>query len=112
MPTSGLFATVLAAVPLGIARHAIEIVRELAATKIASRSRQALSGDATMQASLGQAEAQLRSGRAFFTRRWPRLGERSMRGSLSPSPNASAGIERCLRDIYAACQHVSPAITK
>jgi indole-3-acetate monooxygenase len=30
----------------------------------------------------------------------------------SAAPYASAGIERCLRDIYAACQHVSPAITK
>jgi indole-3-acetate monooxygenase len=69
MPTIALFATVLAAVPLGIARHAINILTELAGTKIASRSRRTLRGDATMQADLGRAEALLRSGRAFLTKR-------------------------------------------
>jgi alkylation response protein AidB-like acyl-CoA dehydrogenase len=65
-PTIALFGTVLAAVPLGIARHAIDILTELSATKIASRSRQVLREDATMQAALGRAEALLRSGRAFL----------------------------------------------
>jgi len=81
MSTIALFAPVLAAVGLGIARHAIEILLELARTKIASRaaftreislSRQSLREDATMQASLGQAEAVLRSGRAFL---YETLGE-------------------------------------
>jgi indole-3-acetate monooxygenase len=66
MPTIGLFAPVLAAVGLGIARHAIDLLLELSQTKIASRSRQSLREDATMQASLGQGEAVLRSGRAFL----------------------------------------------
>jgi alkylation response protein AidB-like acyl-CoA dehydrogenase len=66
MSTIALFAPVLAAVGLGIARHAIDLLLELAQTKIASRSRQSLREDATMQASLGQAEAVLRSGRAFL----------------------------------------------
>jgi alkylation response protein AidB-like acyl-CoA dehydrogenase len=66
MPTIALFATALAAVPLGIARHAIDIVRDLAKTKIASRSRRSLNEDATMQANLGIAEAKLRSARAFL----------------------------------------------
>lgn len=72
MSTIALFAPVLAAVGLGIARHAIDILLELARTKIASRSRQSLREDATMQASLGQAEAVLRSGRAFL---YETLGE-------------------------------------
>jgi alkylation response protein AidB-like acyl-CoA dehydrogenase len=72
MPTIALFATVLAAVPLGIARHAIDILLEIAETKIASRSRRALREDVTMQANLGQAEAMLRSGRAFL---YETLGE-------------------------------------
>ena len=72
MSTIALFAPVLAAVGLGIARHAIDILLELARTKIASRSRQSLREDATMQASLGQAEAALRSGRAFL---YETLGE-------------------------------------
>ena len=66
MPTIALSAPALAAVGLGIARHAIDLLLELAQTKIASRSRQSLRGDVTMQASLGQAEALLRSGRAFL----------------------------------------------
>ncbi len=53
MPTIALFGAVLAAVPLGIARHAIDILMELAGTKIASRSRQALREDVTMQTSFG-----------------------------------------------------------
>jgi hypothetical protein len=43
-----------------------DLLLELARTKIASRSRQSLRDDAMMQASLGQAEAVLRSGRAFL----------------------------------------------
>ena len=66
IPTIALFGTALAAVGLGIARHAIDILTELAGTKIASRSRQTLREDATMQADLGRAEAWLRSARAFF----------------------------------------------
>ena len=66
LPTVALFGTVLAAVPLGIARHAIDTLLDLTATKIASRSRRSLREDATMQANLGQAEALVRSGRAFL----------------------------------------------
>jgi alkylation response protein AidB-like acyl-CoA dehydrogenase len=66
MPTIAVSAPALAAVGLGIARHAIDLLLELAQTKIASRSRQSLREDVTMQASLGQAEAVLRSGRAFL----------------------------------------------
>ena len=66
LPTIALFATALAAVPLGIARHAIDILIELAGTKIATRSRQTLRDDATLQMHLGRAEALLRSGRAFL----------------------------------------------
>ena len=72
IPTIALFATALAAVALGIARHAIDLWVALAQTKIASRSRQSLRDDVTMQASLGQGEAVLRSGRAFL---YETLGE-------------------------------------
>ena len=71
-PTFALFGAPLAAVPLGIARHAIDILVELAATKTTTRSPQPLREDATMQASLGRAEALLRSGRAFL---YDMLGE-------------------------------------
>ena len=67
MPTAALLCSAPAAVSLGIARHAIDILLELAETRTISRSRGGgLRDDATVQASLGQAEALLRSGRAFL----------------------------------------------
>jgi indole-3-acetate monooxygenase len=141
MPTIALFGTGLAAVSLGIARHAIDILTELAGTKIASRSRRSLREDSTMQADLGRAEATLRSGRAFL---YETLGEAwrvasaghalslEQRNLLwlasthaanaakqatelmfsaggSAAPYTSTGLERCVRDIHAACQHVTVA---
>jgi alkylation response protein AidB-like acyl-CoA dehydrogenase len=141
MPTIALFATILAAVPLGIARHAIDIMRNLARTKIASRSRRSLSEDATMQANLGIAEAALRSARAFLYKAlddaWKAVSagqalgieQRAMlwlasthtataakqaaelmfTAGGSASPYTSGGLERCVRDIHAAGQHVTLA---
>ena len=139
VPTIALFATVLAAVPLGIARHAIDILLELAGTKITTRSRQALREDVTMQANLGQAEALLRSGRAFLyeaiCEAWhvvcagdtlsvaqramlwlasthaataaKQAAELMFSSGGSASPYTSGGLERCVRDIHAACQHIT-----
>ena len=72
LPTIGLFAAAIAAVPLGIARHAIDIFAELARVKVAARSRQTLNQHAMLQADLGRAEALVRSGRAFL---YDTLGE-------------------------------------
>jgi alkylation response protein AidB-like acyl-CoA dehydrogenase len=89
-PTIALLSAVLAAVPLGIARHAIDILVELAETKTTTRSPQPLREDATMQASLGRAEALLRSGRAFL---YDALGEAwnmlSAGDTLSPAQLAT-----------------------
>jgi indole-3-acetate monooxygenase len=141
MPTIALFGTALAAVGLGIARHAIDILTELAGSKIASRSRRTLRDDATMQTDLGRAEALLRAGRAFF---YETIGEAwqvvsagqtlsvAQRAMLwlasthavdtakqatelmfsaggAASPYAGSGIERCVRDMHAAGQHVTVA---
>jgi len=143
LPTIALFGTVLAAVPLGIARHAIDILTELAGTKITTRSQQALREDATMRGDLGRAEALLRSGRAFL---YEALDEAwqvvTAGGSLSVTQRAtvwlasthatnvakqatelmysaggatstytSSGLERCLRDVHAAAQHLTLAST-
>jgi indole-3-acetate monooxygenase len=66
LPSIALFAAAVAAVPLGIARHAIDLLTRLAAAKITIRSRRTLREEASVQADLGRAEALLRSGRAFL----------------------------------------------
>ena len=66
LPSISLFAVALAAVPLGIARHAIEILTEIAATKTATRSQRTLQEDAALQANLGRAEGILRAAGAFL----------------------------------------------
>ena len=141
LPTIAIFGALLAAVPLGIARHAIDILVELAGTKLAARSRKLLREDVTMQANLGRAEALLRSGRAFLygalEEAWQVVSEGStlslaQRATLwlasthaantakeatelmfsaggSASPYVSSGLERCVRDIHAAAQHVTVA---
>ena len=143
LPTIALFGAVLAAVPLGIARHAIDILTELAGTKIATRSQQALREDATMRGDLGRAEALLRSGRAFLyealDQAWQVVtaGETlsvTQRATMwlasthatnvakqatelmysaggATSAYTSSGLERCLRDVHAAGQHLTLAST-
>jgi len=138
LPTIAMFSAGLAAVPLGIARHAIDILTALTRTKIASRSRQSIRDDAMLQANLGRAESLVRSGRAYV---YEALGEAwdavsagrtltlEQRSALwlagthaataakeaaelmfsaggSASPYVSNGLERCVRDIHAAAQHI------
>jgi alkylation response protein AidB-like acyl-CoA dehydrogenase len=141
MPTVALFCTVLAAVPLGIARHAIDIVCARARTKFTLRSRGMLGDDTMMQTNLGTAEALLHSARAFLYQAleevWedacaakkPGVAQRAklwlasthaataakqaadlmFTAASSAAPYAGNGIERCVRDIYAASQHLALA---
>ena len=88
LPTIALFCTPLAAVALGIARHAIDILTELAGTKIVIRSRRTLCEDETMQAALGRAEALLRSGRAFVYGTLGEVWQTAMAGQALASINA------------------------
>jgi alkylation response protein AidB-like acyl-CoA dehydrogenase len=141
LPVIALFAAGIAAVPLGIARHAVDMLTELASTKVAVRSRQTVNTHAMLQADLGRAEALLRSGRAFL---YETLGEAwdvvtagntlSLKQRVmlwlaatqattaatqavdlmfsaggSASVYANSGLERCVRDIRAAGQHVTVA---
>jgi alkylation response protein AidB-like acyl-CoA dehydrogenase len=141
MPTGALFGAVLAAVPLGIARHAIDLLTALAATKVAARSRRTLRENSTVQADLGQAEAVLRSGRAFLYETLGQVWDEvragrplsvALRATLwlasthaassakqatelmfsaggSASPYTSTGLERCVRDVHTATQHLTVA---
>jgi alkylation response protein AidB-like acyl-CoA dehydrogenase len=59
-------ATVLmACVALGIARHALDVLEKLTATKVPSRSQNPLREHAHAQAQIGEAEGLVRAGRAF-----------------------------------------------
>jgi alkylation response protein AidB-like acyl-CoA dehydrogenase len=138
LPSISLFATAIAAVPLGIARHAIDILTELAGVKIAVRSRQIISQQAMLQADLGRAEGLLRAGRALLyetleeawrtaaaggtfgvTQRamlWLAATQATALATQAVDLMYSAGgsasvytasrLERCVRDIRTAGQHV------
>jgi alkylation response protein AidB-like acyl-CoA dehydrogenase len=66
LPCQALLDSAMAAIPLGIARTAIDTLIELAATKRPARSDQPLAERLTIQAEVGRAEALYRSGRAFL----------------------------------------------
>jgi indole-3-acetate monooxygenase len=58
--------TSIAAVSLGVARHALDILTKVSQSKVAMRSQQALSQSSVVQIDLGRAEGLLRSGRALL----------------------------------------------
>lgn len=66
LPCQALLGSAMAAIPLGIARTAIDTLIELAATKLSGRSDRPLAERLTIQAEVGRAEAHYRSGRAFL----------------------------------------------
>ena len=66
LPIIVLASAPIAAVALGVARRAIDILTEVSRVKVAVRSQQVLSQSAMLQADLGRAEGLLRSGRALL----------------------------------------------
>jgi indole-3-acetate monooxygenase len=143
MPSIAMFATIIASVPLGIARHAIEAFKELGGVKKPMYSQGLLRDGAVAQSHLGEAEAFLRAGRAFLFESlrsaWTiaQRGERLTwhdRGLLwlsatqavtqamhaadlvyraggAASVYTSTQLERCLRDIRTASQHITVMTT-
>jgi alkylation response protein AidB-like acyl-CoA dehydrogenase len=65
-PTITFLSTVIASVPLGIARHALELFKGLAGVKKPTGSQDLLRANGVTQSQLGEAEGLLRAGRAFL----------------------------------------------
>ena len=138
LPAIALFAAMIACVPLGIARHALDGFKELAGVKKSVRTETLLRDKPVAQAEFGQAEALLRAGRAFLYaiveqawdvalagRRlsWEQRGllwlaatqaaaqaaqavDLVFRAGGASSVYATAPLERCLRDLRTAAQHI------
>ena len=73
----------IAAIPLGIARHALDVFYKMAATKIPRSGTQPVREDATVQLNIGRAEAALRSGRAFMLEMTQEVDSASEAGHVS-----------------------------
>jgi alkylation response protein AidB-like acyl-CoA dehydrogenase len=138
MPVVGLFAAYVAAVPLGIGRHALDAFRTLAAGKTSARSPAPLASRPLTQANLGRAEAAVTAGRTSLFHAVAHVWEKVQGGQRptladhrslwvaatyaaqsalgatemlyatagSSSVYASCPLDRCLRDVRTAVQHV------
>lgn len=80
LPTVALFVALMAGVPLGIARHALDALRELAGLKTPVGSDAPLRDNPHVQARIGEAEGLLRAGRAFVYETVERAWEAALRG--------------------------------
>lgn len=139
LPAIAFFATLIACVSLGIARHALEVFKALAKVKTPMGSQELLRAGSVAQSQLGEAEGLLRAGRAFLfeslaaaweTARCGKALSWMQRGLLwlsatqaatqaqqavniayraggASSVYASTQLERCLRDINTASQHLT-----
>jgi alkylation response protein AidB-like acyl-CoA dehydrogenase len=85
----GLLSVAVAAVALGVARGAIDDIRELATAKTPTGRRRALADWNVAQVDFAQAEAAVRSGRAFLIEAIDEMWDALERGD-SPSPEQKA----------------------
>ena len=138
LPAITLYGTLIASVPLGIARHALEAFKELAGVKKPTRSQDLLRAKPVAQSQLGEAEGLLRAGRAFLVESLADAWQTACRGEPlsweqrgllrlsatqattqalqavdivyraggASSVYVSTPLERCLRDIRTASQHL------
>jgi alkylation response protein AidB-like acyl-CoA dehydrogenase len=139
LPLIALFGAGIAAVPLGIAAHAIDILQDLAGAKKPSWSQNLLREHPLAQTQVGQAHGLVRGGRALLydalddawrtvsaggrlsleQKTWLRLAAVQATAMASQAVDlmftaggatsvyATAGLERCLRDVRTASQHIT-----
>jgi indole-3-acetate monooxygenase len=91
MPPVAMFSTFIAAVQLGIARHALDAFVELATTKLPAMSQALLADRVTAQATYGRAKALQASARAYLEGALQGLWERVAAGH-SPTLADRAGL--------------------
>jgi len=139
-PVFGLLALGIAAVAVGTARRAIDELCDLAARKTPGGSRRKLGDRAIVQSQVAQAEATLRSARAFvletIAHTWEQAGTTTidlpqralLRLAASHATNSAVQVvdamytaaggtaiyanhplQRCLRDVHVATQHMMVA---
>ncbi len=89
-PLFGLLAIGCGAVALGIARGAIEDIRELAGAKTPTLSRRTLAERAQVQADVAKAEAQVASARAWLVEEIGKSWDAAARGEAIPIERRSA----------------------
>ena len=89
-PLFGLLAIGCGAVALGIARGAIEDIRELAGAKTPTLSRRTLAERAQVQADVAKAEAQVSSARAWLVEEVGKSWDAAARGDAIPLARRSA----------------------
>jgi alkylation response protein AidB-like acyl-CoA dehydrogenase len=138
MPVVGLFAAYVAAVPLGIGRHALDAFRALVAQKTSGTSPTPFASKPVAQANLGRAEAVVTAGCTSLLHVVEDVWEKVQGGQRptladhrslwvaatyaaqsaldatemlyatagSSSVYASCPLDRCLRDVRTAVQHV------
>ena len=139
LPSVALFAAMIASVSLGIARHAIELFKQLAGAKRPTYGQGLLRDGAVAQSHLGEAEGFLRAGRAFLFESVRSAWQSALRGEQltwhdrgllwlsatqavtqalhavdlvyraggAASVYTSTHLERCLRDVRTASQHLT-----
>src|SRR5205814_2036977 len=92
IPRTLLFASGDAAVAFGMARTCLETFGELAGAKTPRATQGLLRDQAMVQMTVGQAEAALRSGRAFLLEAVREIWAASTSGAAgSPTPGSSTG---------------------
>jgi alkylation response protein AidB-like acyl-CoA dehydrogenase len=89
-PLFGLLAIGCGAVALGIARGAIDDIRELAGAKTPTLSRRTLAERAQVQADVAKAEAQVASARAYLIEEIGKSWDAAARGDAIPLERRSA----------------------
>ncbi len=113
IPRTLLFASGDAAVAFGMARTCLETFGELAGAKT-PRAMQALLRDQSMvQMTVGQAEAALRSGRAFLFEAVRELWAASVNGAITLDHRANMDhlLQRHFQDIHVITQHLQGRLT-